>query len=133
MKKISAAIGLLLILAIGVLYYMIEERTHNITQLNRLAAAGNSTVPTMVDEVTRLDSVEAKNYSLQFSYTIIDDSAYQGSEAQREKVTSWYKMSACENQQIRGALLSKGISIIYSYKNPKGDPISSFSYTEEDC
>ncbi|TQV71713.1 hypothetical protein FKG94_18850 [Exilibacterium tricleocarpae] len=133
MKTLAVSTAVVLIITIIVLYFAIEERRSNVEQLNQLATAGNSRLPVMVDEVTRMDSMVADRYTLRFTYTLFTDSAAVDGDQLRRKVRDWFRESACSSDVVQDKVLSKGIPLVYSYRSFAGEPIAQYSFDESDC
>ena len=133
MKKLAISLAAVLIAAIIALHFAVEERRKNVMQLSQLAAAGNARLPVMVDDVTRMDSVVAHNYTLQFSYTIFSEADAIDIDQLERSVRDWFRESACGNEVVRDKLLSKDIPLVYRYRSATGEPVAQYAFGAADC
>lgn len=115
MYRIISGICILLVFAIGVLWLMIDQRSEDIRQLNRFAAAGNSQTPQMINEFTRLDSVSTDNSAVVFHYTVLLPKAEIDIAAIERQEYNWFVGIACENEQVQKMVLNPGYEIVRSY------------------
>ncbi len=117
MYKIIGITCGVLVIAIAVLWIMIDKRSSDIGQLQRFAAAGNLQAPRMFNYITRLDSVSTDKMAVIFHFTVmlkeseIDNQSIQANELQ------WFRTEACTNPQIKETILEPGYAIVRSYQD----------------
>lgn len=133
MQKYFIILVSILVLAIIVLYYLIDERRKTVEQLGRFVAAGNSIAPNMIDEFTRMDSVSAEPMTLVFNMSIVDDSQVYEPASQEVKMLKWFRTSVCTVPEIQSKLLQKGISIKYRYWDSDGKHLGEHRFTRDKC
>ncbi len=115
MYQIISGICVFLVIAIGALWLMIDQRREDIRQLNRFAAAGNSQTPRMINEFTRLDSVSIKNAAVVFHYTVLLPKSEIDIDAIKNQELNWFIGIACSNEQVQSIVLNPGYEIVRSY------------------
>lgn len=93
----------------------------------------NQSLPTMVDDVTRLDHVLLKDRTMYYNYTLITKSAGT-TDIQRFKtiMAAQLKISTCEESGTRAFLNEEG-TLVYMYRDKKGGPVAKISVTKSDC
>ena len=106
MYRVIAVICGILVVAIGVLWFLIDQRSASIRQLNQFAAAGNSQTPRMINELTRLDSVSTDVSAVVFNYTILLPEPEIDIDAIKTQELDWFVNVACKNVQVQSMVLA---------------------------
>ncbi|KXF82103.1 hypothetical protein ATN88_19625 [Enterovibrio coralii] len=93
----------------------------------------NADTPVMVDDATRLDSVEHQGRTLRLNHTIIDDVVEDINVAHfRRMVPDLVKQNTCFAPPMT-VLMENDVVFQYSYIDAEGKPITEFSITLSDC
>ena len=133
MYRAIGAISAVLISVIGALWFMIENRSNDLEQLNRFTAAGNSDAPRMIDSVTRLESVSVEFPAVVFYYTILLPEDEIDIEEVEKSNVQWFKSQACSNQQVVQKVLEPGYKIVQSYQDVSKRHILRLSLGNDIC
>ena len=133
MYRAQASACVILIVAIGVLWFMIDQRTKEIGQLNGFAAAGNSETPRIINEFTRLDLVSVDIPAVVFHYTILLPTDEVDVAALRNQELSWFLNVACKSKQVQSMVLKPGYEIVRSYKDESQKALFSMRLGIDQC
>ena len=131
--RIIGVVLVILIVVIAALWKAIDERSKDVRQLNRFAAAGNSQAPRMIDPVTRLDSVSVEFPAVVFHYTLLLPTSEVDVAKVKENNISWFKINACENTEVMKSVLEPGYKIVRSYQDIERNHIFRMSLGSGVC
>ncbi|MDD1781087.1 hypothetical protein LRP49_07705 [Enterovibrio sp. ZSDZ35] len=93
----------------------------------------NADTPVMVDDATRLDSVEHQGRTLRLNHTIIDDVVADINVDQFQKVVPELVMQNTCFAPPMAALMENDVVFQYTYNDAEGQPITAFSIRHADC
>jgi hypothetical protein len=101
--------------------------------LNEEIRMMNKSLPTMVDNDTRLDHVSIQENNMFYNYTLTN---WLVADLDLERFNSIIqpklKMNACETEETK-SLLEEGRSISYVYRDKDSSPVSKVTVTISDC
>jgi hypothetical protein len=101
--------------------------------LNEEIRMMNKSLPTMVDNDTRLDHVSIQEKNIFYNYTL---TKWLAVELDLERFNSIMqpkiKTNACEAAETK-SLLEEGRSLNYVYRDKDSKPVSKFTVTTSDC
>lgn len=106
----------------------------SLTELIGVAAAVNRKLPTMVDEQTELTSVVALDRVLVYQYRLID--LVIGAVDRQALMSALIPATTarvCANPEVREGLLSRGVSMRFSYSDKNQAPIVSVDVSPAAC
>jgi len=90
-------------------------------------------LPKMIDDSTRLDSVRLEGKEANYNYTLISTSIDDVDIEYFTQVMSVnLKTEVCSNEDVKDGL-EAGISFNYYYRDKEGKPISKTTVSKEDC
>lgn len=133
-KKVIIALGVfagIALFAIVYHFFTTKPTTDRVLQLTALTV--NKKCPMMVDEETRLDSVEAiGNKTLQYHYTLVN---YSVKELDLEKLKATmqpYILKEIKTKPEMKVFREKGVKLAYFYKDKLSDSVLLLTYKPED-
>jgi hypothetical protein len=94
----------------------------------------NKGLPKMVDEITRLDSITAEGHSLKYNYTLVtvkidDIDVNKFNKSMRSSLLK----KICGDADLKTVFKQGANSIIFSYRDIKGNGITDVVITAADC
>ncbi len=103
-------------------------------EIAEMADEVNSSLPMMVDEITRLDNVEpGESKSFSYNYTLIYSEYSQMLIDQiQENLKSVVKENVRSSEEMR-VFFENGVTVNYSYYDKNGQFLTNFSITPEEA
>ena len=93
----------------------------------------NKSLPSMIDNDTRLDYVSIEDKDVYYNFTLVNWSKGKlDIERFASVITPKLKTAQCENEEIR-ALLNEGRKIIYMYRDKASKPVTKIVIVKSDC
>jgi len=93
----------------------------------------NNSLPTMIDDDTRMDHVSLQGQDIHYDYTMVKWSV---AELDVERfvavMTATLKTNSCEDDDSR-QLLDEGRDLVYMYRDKQSDPVAKIVVTSADC
>jgi hypothetical protein len=103
-------------------------------RLSRIAAELNRSVPVMIDKETELTLVEGHEAMLIYKYRLV---LYSVRQLDHERFAAGVKQrvtqGACNQPEMRGDYLKKGVTLRYSYFDKDKQHIATVDVTPADC
>jgi len=115
-------------------FFQKQEDPRSRERLGRIAAEINRSVPVMIDKETELTVVEGHEGMLIYKYRLVPYSVKQLDHAKfaagaKQKVAQ----GACNQPEMRGDYLKKGVTLRYSYFDKDKLHIATVDVTPADC
>jgi hypothetical protein len=115
---------------IAVNFWMANDTDYALNEEIRMM---NKSLPTMVDNDTRLDHVSIQEKNMFYNYTLTN---WLAADLDLERFNSIMlpklKTSACETEETK-SLLEEGRSINYVYRDKDSNPVSKITVNVSDC
>ena len=122
-----------LVIAIAVLWFMIDQRSKEILQIQRFVAAGNSVTPTMINDHTRLDEISSEGMAVVFHYSLMLDISQINISALEEQEQAWFSDVACHTEEIVKKVLEPGFEVIRRYRDLEQRHVLEMRFGEDNC
>lgn len=102
------------------------------SKIDRIAFEMKAKLPAMLDSDTRLIKVYTKNLELVSEYELVNYPATEAAKSElKGKIENYLKNQVCSD--IKGELLSKGITSRYVYKTNQGEVVLELALVASDC
>ena len=100
--------------------------------LRNTAEETNKSLPVMIDDDTRIDSLSSGENFLQYNYTMVK---YSQGEIETERIKSDLRpkiLNQIRTNKSMQIFRENGVRLIYSYKDKNGLPVFSLEFTKDD-
>lgn len=131
LAKIAAVIGLLAVL--GASFKSLNDEVDSIFELRETAAILNRTLPSQIDEETRLDKVDTINDSFNYYYTLVNYAdSKEIAEMIQKNIGGTISTNTCSDKGLKH-ILDLDIPIAYIYNDKYGTEITRIIVDKTQC
>ncbi len=111
----------------------LAQRTDSDQTLREAFVLLNQSLPTMLDDDTRMDQISLQGQDIHYDYTMV---GWLVAELDVESfvavMTARLKTDNCESDEMR-PLLDEGRDLVYMYRDKQSDPVAKIVVTSADC
>ena len=129
--KIFWGMVTLLVVVIVALYFVIDQRSETVREINAFVQVGSTGLPRQVDEYTVLESVYSEEMEIYFEYSMQKYNDYS-ENVHRESVLGMFKSLVCKTPRFKQELLENGVKFNFLYKEVSGAN-RVFKFGKESC
>lgn len=131
LARVAVVCGILVLIASFIIG--LQEGSDTDLALSEEIKMVNKSLPSMIDNSTRLDHVSIQGKDVYYNYTLVNWlSADHDVTRLTSVITPKLKTAQCANEETR-PLLNEGRKIVYMYRDKSNHPVAKIVIEQSDC